>query len=76
MFGEVYQLCGANEGEVSGVEEEDGPLAGDVGAANFFERSVMESLNLEFRSLCVDDGLHMDDILILCSCLLFLTLQR
>ena len=46
LFCEVYQLRGAHEGEVSGVEKEDSPLAGDVGVAYFFERSVMECLNL------------------------------
>ena len=62
VFGQVYEFRGAHEGEVSGIEEEDGPLAGDVGVAYFFERSVMECLNLEFRSLCVDDGVAYDDI--------------
>ena len=61
----------------AGVEEEDSPLAGDVGVAYFFERSVMECLNLEFRRLCVDNGLHIDNIfesMFVVSCRL--TLQR
>lgn len=58
LFGKVNEFGGANEGEVCRIEEEDAPLACDVCAAHFLEVAVVESLYLEFRCLCVDDGLH------------------
>ena len=52
----VFELSGAYECEVGGIEEEYGPLAFDVFVGNFFELTVMVSLNFKFGYFRVDDG--------------------
>jgi hypothetical protein len=56
MVGHVAQFGGAHEGEVSGVEEEHGPLAQDVLFGHFDELAVLEGLRLEGLDLGVDHG--------------------
>ena len=55
LLGEVHQFRGTNEGEVGGIEEEQGPLAFDVFAGNGLELAVLESVYFEFGCLCVDN---------------------
>ena len=55
VLGEVGQLGGADEGEVTGVEEEDRPLAGDVVLAHLDEFAVTEGVGMEGEDLAVDE---------------------
>jgi len=56
VFGHVFQLGRADEGEVRRVEEEDGPLAFDVFMRDGFEFAVVESLYGKLGDTAVDDG--------------------
>jgi len=58
LFSEVNELCGANEGKVCGIEEENVPLASEICAANGLKLAIVEGFYLEFGCLCVDNGLH------------------
>ena len=55
VVGEVTQLGRADEGEVTGVEEEDGPLAIDVGVGDLNEVPIAKSVGLEGDDLGVDE---------------------
>lgn len=77
LFGEVNQFGGAHESEVGGVEEENGPLASDVCAANGLKLAVVVGLNFELGGLCVDDRLHIGLYFECCLCGYFvLMVQR
>ena len=52
----VAQLGRADEGEVGRVEEEDGPLALQVGFGDFDELALLERLSFERLDLGVDNG--------------------
>ena len=57
VVSQVGQLGGADEGEVTGVEEEDAPLALEVLLRYFEEALVLAiSVDLEFWELAVDDA--------------------
>ncbi len=56
VVGNVAQLGRANEGEVSRVEEENGPLAFNVGFGQFEELAVFECRRFERFDFGVDNG--------------------
>ena len=61
MVSEVSKLCGANEGEVTWVEEEDAPLTLEVFVRYFDETLVLAvSIDLELRELAIDDAVTDD----------------
>ena len=66
MFCEVYQFSGANESEVSGIEEEDAPFSSNVFAADGFELAVVVGFYLKFGGFSVDDWLQIEMILFVC----------
>ena len=53
--GEVFELSRAHEGEVGRVEEEDRPLALQVGVGDGDELAVVVGLGLEGLHFAVDD---------------------
>ena len=63
LLGHVYQLGGAYEGEVGGVEEEYGPLALDVFVGDGLEYAVVVGLDLELGDRGIDDRCHVFTVL-------------
>ena len=56
IVGEVFQLGGAHEGEVGGVEENNRPLAVQIGVADVNELAVLQGARLEGLDGGVDEG--------------------
>jgi hypothetical protein len=54
VVGQVAQLGRADEGEVGRVEEDDGPLALEVGVGDGDELAVVEGGGLEGKDFGVD----------------------
>ena len=52
---EIFQLCGADKGEVGRIEEEKCPLAFDVFVADGLEAAVLIGLNGELGCVTIDD---------------------
>jgi hypothetical protein len=56
VIGNIAEFRRADEGEVSGIKEEDSPLALGIGVGHFNEFSLPESLRFEGLNGCVDKG--------------------
>jgi hypothetical protein len=56
VLGQLFKLGGAHKGEVGGIEEEQGPLAQDVGLGDGLELAVLEGLDGKLADPLVDEG--------------------
>ena len=56
VFGEVFKFGRADEGEVSRIEEHDGPLAAEIGFGNIDEVAILESGGLERENFGAKNG--------------------
>ena len=54
VFGRIFHFSGAVEGESSGHENHDRPLALQAGFGHFDELAVVESLSLEWLNCGID----------------------
>jgi hypothetical protein len=62
----VPQFGGAYEGEVSRIEEENGPLIFKIFPGHFFKLVVVECLNREILYFGVDESFHVISFFIVC----------
>ena len=56
VFGEVFKFGRADEGEISRIEEHDGPLAAEIGFGNIDEVAILESGGLERENFGAKNG--------------------
>lgn len=55
---QISEFRRTDEGKISGIEEENGPFAFDVGVRNGLELAVLEGLDFELGNGGIDDRLH------------------